>query len=58
MKNLKKILNAKSRIFGNFQFFTIYGQKSLSCTQIVFQIRDFVKFVVEELNSEVYFDLP
>ena len=54
MENLKKILNAKSRVFGNFQF----SQYMASCTQIVFQIRDFVKFVVEELNGEVYFDLP
>ena len=54
MENLKKILNAKSHV----PIFATYGQKSLSCAQIVFQIRDFVKFLVEELNGEVYFDLP
>ena len=50
MENLKTILSAKSHVFGNIYFSNIYGQKSLSCTQI--------KFVVEELNGEVYFDLP
>ena len=38
MENLKKILNAKTRVFGNLQFSQTYGQKSLSCAQIVFQI--------------------
>ena len=30
-----------------FPFFAPYGQKSLSCAQIVFQICDFVKFLVD-----------
>ena len=58
MENLKKILNAQTRVFGNFQFFATYGQKSLSWVQVVYKNRDFVKFHVEKLNGEIYFDLP
>ena len=47
MENLKKILNAQTRVFGNFQFCNIWPE-----------IRDFVKFHIEELIGEVYFDLP
>ena len=38
--------------------FATYGQKSLSWAQIVTKLDIFVKFYVEELNGEVYFDLP
>ena len=38
MENLKKILNAQTRVFGNFQFFATYGQKSLSWAQVVYKI--------------------
>ena len=36
MENLKKILNAQTCVFGNFQFLQhYYGQKSLSWAQVV-----------------------
>ena len=38
MKNLKKILNAQNRVFGNFQFLqhsAQLSQKSLSWAQVV-----------------------
>ena len=57
MENLKKILNVKSHVFCNFQFSQHIARNHLVCAQIVFQIRNFVKFLVEELNGEVYFDL-
>ena len=57
MENLKKILNAQTRIFGNFQFSQHMARNHLVCTNCI-QIRDFIKFHVEELNGEVYFHLP
>ena len=57
MENLKKILNTQTRVFGNFQFLQHMVRNHLVGTSCI-QIRDYVKFHVEELNGEVYFDLP
>ena len=35
MENLKKIVNAQTRVFGNFQHMATHGQKSLSWAQVV-----------------------
>ena len=58
MENLKKIVNAQTHVFGNFQHMATHGQKSLSWAQVVSKFEIFFKFHVEELNGEVYFDLP
>ena len=57
MENIKKNLNAQTHVFGNFQFSLHKARNHLVVTKCI-QIRDFVKFHVEELKGEAYFDLP
>ena len=58
MENLKKILNAKSHVFSNFQFSQRMARNNLVEHKLYSKFVILLKFHVEELNGEVYFDLP
>ena len=51
----KQWSNNNGKVISNFSY--IRPEITKLCTKCI-QIRDFVKFHVEELNGEAYFDLP